>query len=200
MKLLGGMAAPVVEGIDEQKGKANYFIGKDPAAWRTDVRTFASVRERSVYPGIDLVFHGRGDLEYDFILAPGADPNRIALSFRGASGLLLEGDDLVLSTQAGELRQPRPIAYQEVDGIRKQVASRYEIKSKGRGRIVRFRIGSYDRSLPLVIDPSLVFSGQVAGTGGSFGGTAVDASGNCYITGTTDPAKFPTTVGQPNES
>jgi len=200
MKLLGATALPLVEGIDQQKGKANYFIGKDPAAWRTGIRTFASVRESSVYPGIDLVFHGSRDLEYDFVLAPGASPDKIALAFHGGSSLQLDGEDLVITTQAGELRQPRPIAYQEVDGTRQQVASRYEIKSKGRGRIVRFRLGSYDRRLPLVIDPSLVFSGRVAGTGSTVSGIAVDASGNSYITGTADPAVFPVTVGGPNQS
>jgi hypothetical protein len=204
MKLSGGTAVPLIEGIEPQKGKANYFIGQDPAAWRTGIQTFGSVRARSVYPGIDLVFHGSRDLarglEYDFVLAPGARPDKIALVFGGASSLRLDGEDLVLSTQAGELRQPKPVAYQEVDGIRKLVASRYEIKSKGRGRIVRFRLGPYDRGLPLVIDPSLVFSGRVAGTASTSSGIAIDASGNSYITGTADPAVFPVTVGGPNQS
>src|SRR5262249_42615029 len=109
-------------------------------------------------------------------------------------GIRIDGGDLLLSTSAGELRQHAPTAYQEIGGIRTEIASKYEIKGKGK-RVVSFRLGTYDHRAPLVIDPTVVYSTYFGGNGYSPVGLAVDASGNAYITGNADTATFTSTPG-----
>jgi hypothetical protein len=115
------------------------------------------VSSRDIYPGVDLVYYGTPRrLEYDFVVAPGADPDQIALAFDGVERLEVDGGgSLVAHTAAGELRQPRPVVYQERDGSRRRVAAGYVIDCEGS---VRIRLGAYDPSRPLVIDPVLSFS------------------------------------------
>src|SRR5207253_7382908 len=123
MQLVGASPGLPLSGAQELPGKANYFIGNDPAAWHTDIPTYARVGYENVYPGIDLAYHGaRGRLEYDFIVAPGADPDAIALRFAGADSMEVEASgDLVMRIAGGEVRQPRPLIYQELDGERREV-------------------------------------------------------------------------------
>ena len=165
-------------------GVVNYLVG-DAASWRTGIPTYARVRYREVYPGIDVVYYGNeGQLEYDFVLAPGADPRRIAVRYEGASRLHVDAaGDLLLKTAAGEMRQHRPELYQETGGVRRKIAGRYLL----RGQTVRFEVGAYDHRLPLVIDPTLTWA-----TYFGFGATtdqvlavAADAGGNIYATGST---------------
>jgi hypothetical protein len=187
MKLLGAVRNPRVDGLELAQGKINYFTGQDPAKWRTGIPTYARVKERGVYPGVDLVYHGAesnpAQLEYDFVIAPGANADAISLSFEGASGIHLDRGDLVLETPAGDIRQIAPTAYQQVGNVRKAVASKYEIKGKGR-RSVAFRLGSYDHNLPLVIDPTLVYSTYFSKSSvEGINGVAADASGDTYLTG-----------------
>ena len=159
------------------------------------------MRYVDVYPGVDLVYYGRPrQLEYDFVLAPGADPSQIALTFDGAERVEIDaGGDLVLHTGAGELRQPRPVVYQEIDGARRSVVGDYVLDGEGR---VRVRLGAYDVTRPVVIDPVLAYSTYLGGSNdeadGLFGavfGIAVDAAGNTYVTGSTTSVDFPTTPG-----
>src|SRR5256884_3108009 len=134
MSLVGAAPKPVVTGRDELPGKANYFIGKDPAKWRTNVPTYAKVHYRDVYPGIDLVYYGnQRQLEYDFVIAPGADPKKIVLGFKGAPKLEIDAQgDLVLHAAGGDLRQHKPIVYQDIDGIRREIDGGYVRKGANR--------------------------------------------------------------------
>ncbi|MBV9959015.1 MAG: SBBP repeat-containing protein, partial [Acidobacteria bacterium] len=194
MKLQGANRLPVVTGEHEMSARTNYFIGNDPQQWHGDVAQYERVRYASVYPGIDLLYYGQQQsLEYDFEVAPGADPRRIVLGFKGVRGLKIESSsgDLLLETASGEVRQHRPVVYQEVDGERRAVECRYVMKGK---RKVGFKVGAYDRTQRLVIDPVLAYSTYLGGGGGSdYGyGIAVDAVGNAYVTGYTYSINFPT--------
>lgn len=127
MTFAGANPTPRVTGREELPGTANYFIGNDPTKWRTNVPTYARVRYGDVYPGIDLVWYGtQGQLEYDLVVRPGADPTRIVLGFRGADQLALDAQgDLVLHTPLGPVHQRRPVIYQEVEGVRREVSGSY---------------------------------------------------------------------------
>jgi beta-propeller repeat-containing protein len=195
MKLAGANPSPHVTGHDELSGKTNYFVGADPAGWRTNIQNYARVQYRGVYPGIDLVYYGnQGQLEYDFVVAPGADPGRITMSFDGARDIRIDpSGDLILHVAGGDLRQHKPVVYQEAQGVRQKVAGRYVMKGK---RHVGFELGTYDGRRPLVIDPVLVYSTFLGGNANDSGNdVAVDAAGNAYVTGEATSTGFPTTPG-----
>jgi hypothetical protein len=179
---------------EEMPTKVNYFIGNNPARWRTQVSTYGKVHYQGVYPGIDLVYYGnQQELEYDFVIAPGANPEEIAWCFEGAEWIQIEDSgSLLVHTIGGKVRQRRPIAYQIVKGERNEISAKYVIE-KSEGRTVRFEIGEYDRALPLIIDPVLVYSSFLGGAGNDKGwDIAVDNNGNAYLTGETTSANFPT--------
>ena len=191
MQLLGANSAPRVQGGDELSGKSNYFIGNDPAKWHTEVANYSSVRYSDVYPGVDLVYYGnQRQLEYDFIVAPGVDPRNIALGFHGVDKLEVDGEgNLLLGTAGGEIRQHKPVVYQEVDGVRREVAGNYVIKGEHK---VGFEVADYDATRTLVIDPVLVYSTYLSGRGADSGyGIDIDAKGIAYVTGTTISTDFP---------
>jgi len=193
--VLGGNAAAKLTGLERLLTRTNYFIGSDPRKWKTNVPNYAKVKYSGVYPGIDLVFYGNQNfLEYDFIVSPGADPGVIALGFEGITGMRVdEKGDLVLGMDAGEIRQSRPVVYQQIDGTRRLIPASYLIKGK---KQIAFQIANYDRSKPLVIDPTLAFSTYLGGSGSDTGqGIAVDSAGNSYITGSTLSTDFPVTPG-----
>jgi hypothetical protein len=193
LKLVGAAGEARVSGERELAGRSNYFLGKDPRGWHTDVATYAQVRYREVYRGIDLVYYGRqGRLEYDFVVGPGGRTRQIRLGIEGAGSMRVEGEgDLVLAVGEGEVRLQRPEAYQWVGGVRRQVAARYAVVGK---REVGFQVGDYDSSQPLIIDPVLSYSTYLGGTGGDTAyGIAVDSSGCAYVTGTTGSRDFPLT-------
>ena len=170
-----------VEGIEQLQGKVNYFIGNDSSKWLTDIATYGKVVYRDAYPGIDMVYYGnRQQLEYDLIVAPGADPGVISVNYEGASKIKVDPQgNLVLNTSAGEIRQLKPVVYQEINGKKQPIDGRYFVRGKDS---VGFRVSRYDRSKPLVIDPILVYSSLIS-AGGSGEAIAVDSNGYAYITG-----------------
>lgn len=155
MRLDGANRQPEISAQNELAGKNNYFLG-EAANWRTAVPTFGRVKYEAIYPGVDQIFYGSGrQLEYDFVVAPEADAGQIALRFEGASEINIdESGDLTMRLGEDELRQQKPFAYQEINGTRKEIAVGYVVSNQ----TVGFKIGEYDRSLPLVIDPVLVYS------------------------------------------
>jgi uncharacterized protein YcfJ len=199
MELVGGNAQALATGLDAQAGTSNYFIGNDPTQWHTGITNYGRVEYQNVYAGVNLVYYGnQRQLEYDFIVAPGANPNTIRLAFDGAERLSLDAvGNLVLHTASGgDVIEHAPVVYQELGGVRQDVAGNYRIGKDGQ---VGFQVGAYDPSRPLVIDPVLSYSTYLGGAG-STGfdtafGIAVDQSGNAYVTGYTQSTSFPTTTG-----
>ncbi len=198
MKLAGARPAVSGTGTEQLPGEANYFLGNDPSAWRTHIPTFARVAYRDVYPGVDLVYYGHsGQLEYDFVLGPGADPAKIQLALDAKAHLTASGD-LALSLASSEVRFQKPVIYQTAaDGTRHYLDGGYVIASDSgpaarQESRVGFKVTSYDRSLPLVIDPTFTFATYLGGTGtDSALGIAVDTAGNLYVTGRTSSTNFP---------
>ena len=197
MELLGAAPGAALRGAETARGRSHYLIGSDPNRWRTNVAGYRRVRSAGVYPGIDVDYYGRGGrLEYDFLVAAGADPERIRLRWRGAPLRLDGSGDLVFGLPGGELRQHRPVAYQMVEGARQRVPCEYVLSRQGDGKPdplhpsslilhpseepdplhpssfilhpseVSFALGAYDRSRPLVIDPVLSYGTYLGGTGG----------------------------------
>lgn len=192
MRLAGAKERPHITGLDQQPGTSNYFIGKDPERWQRDVPNYARVEYAQVYPGIDLIYYGnQRQLEYDFVVAPGADPGAIALTFDGARSIATDATgNLVLTTADGQLQLQKPTIYQLADGVRHEVAGNFALQESG---TVRFDVSAYDVTAPLVIDPVLVYSSYLGGTGQDIGnGIAVDAAGSAYVVGDAGAATFPT--------
>lgn len=157
-----------VRGLDTLPGKSNYFAGRDPARWHTNIPNYARVLYRNIYPGIDLAYHGnQGQLEYDWIVRPGADPRAIRFSISGATHIRIDDGDLVAETAAGTVRNQKLVVYQEVRGTRRYVNVRYVLK----GNEVAFDLGAYDKSVELVIDPTLIFTALVGGSRPTIGGS-----------------------------
>jgi hypothetical protein len=197
MELAGANPDVRIAGTDRLPGIANYFIGNDPSHWQSNIPTYARVRYTDVYPGVDLVFYGnQRQLEYDFVLAPHADPSPIRLHFDGAGKLAISpAGDLTVATKCGDIAFHKPVVYQQVGGSRQLIPGRFTLLAD---RTASFKIGSYDHSQPLVIDPTLVYSTYLGGsgfTGDSGSGIAVDTEGNAYIVGSTNSADFPVTQG-----
>ena len=195
LRFLGANASPTLSGVRRSAGRVNYLIGNDSARWQTNLPPYREVVYRGLWPGIDLaVGGGDGRLKYEFRLAPGADPNRIRLRYRGQERLALARDGaLRVETPLGSLRDSRPLSYQPIEGNRVAVASRFTL---GPGGAYGFALGSYDRRYPLVIDPGLVYSTFLGGGGGGAAavGIAVDRAGSAYVTGLT-LLNVPTTAG-----
>ena len=193
--------APQIDGLDRLHGRSDYFAGDDPRNWHTGVPSFSRIKYQNLYPGIDAAFHGNGrKLEYDFTVAPGANADAIAISISGARKLAVNSNgNVILSLPSGDVELAKPIAYQSVEGKRREIAANYTISSNRR---VKFALGKYDDSYPLVIDPVLNYSTFLGGS--SFGdsgfGIAVDAVGNAYISGTTYSLTFPNTASALNQN
>src|SRR5438876_7907036 len=193
MTFMGASPQAQIMGQREVAGKVNYFLGNDPAKWRTNVPTYAAVRYEGLYPGIDLVYYGNNQqLEYDLVVAPGADPSQIALSFKGADRLEVDAQgDLVLHTAVGAIHQRRPLIYQELEDGRREISGGYVLKG---AESVGFQVAAHDISRPLVIDPGVVYSTYLS-YADHVRSIAVDATGAPFVTGFTFSGDFPTTVG-----
>jgi len=192
MKLAGANGNASIVGTDMLPGKSNYFIGNDASRWHRNVPQFARVKYENVYRGINLVFYGnQGRLEYDFQVAPGADPSQAELEFEGLKKLELAQGNLILKSQGGSVRLEAPQVYQQIGGRRQRIGGRFVLRGANR---VGFEIGPYDHSRELIIDPILSYATYFGGGGDDTSPSiAVDASGNIYLAGTTDsvPTTFP---------
>jgi len=225
MTWLGASPQPLIEGLAPLGARSNYFIGRDSSSWVTNVPHYAALRYRGLYPGIDLVYYSnasrgychdaRGDdgvqdheqqprLEYDIVVAPGADPGAIRLAVDGAQAAgLNERGDLLLTTEAGVITQHRPVIYQEIGGARRPVAGAYVVRSSGTGRHeIGVKVASYDPRRPLVIDPTLSSSSYWGGDNDDVA-TAIAVNvnnGEVYLAGYTDSTDYPTVDPVPGAS
>jgi hypothetical protein len=166
-------------------GRINYLIGRDPAQWHTGLPTFARVHYRGLFPGVDAIFYGnKGGIEYDLVLVPGADPAKISFALEGATSMrLANSGDLVLTFRDAEVRQLKPMVYQEINGARRLLPAHYIIH---RDKTVGFEIAGFNRNLPMVIDPRLAYSTYLGSdTVDTVTSVAVDQFGNAYATGST---------------
>jgi uncharacterized protein (TIGR03437 family) len=194
MRFEGANPNPQVEGEERLPGTINYFLGTTPAKRSATLPRFGRVVYRNLYPGIDLAYHGiECQLEYDFVVSPGADPRAIRLKITGQDKARVDKNgDLVLLAGGYELRQHKPLIYQERNGSREPVGGRYVL----RGNMVEFEIAPYDAGRILVIDPLLGYSSYLGGNNEDNGsGVATDSAGNVYVTGGVLSTDFPTTPG-----
>lgn len=192
LRLIAADPGAAGQGVNQLAGVSNYLIGNDPSRWHTGVAQFGSVQYANVYPAIDVVYHGnQGQLEYDFIVKPGAHVGAIRLGVDGATSLSLDAQgNLIVHTAGGELVEKAPVLYQDVAGIHRSVAGRYVLRDNHQ---VGFAVGAYDASAPLVIDPVFSYSSYLGGSGSDAAyGIAVDETGSVYVTGYTSSTNFPT--------
>ena len=192
-KLLGANLSARIVGEGQQTSTSNYFIGNDPNKWRTSIPNYARVRYVDLYRGIDLVYYGRdGNVEYDWIVSPGADPQKIRLIFADADQVRIDRQgDLVITQGESEYRHKKPAVYQEIAGKRIRVRGTWVLQGKEAG----FRVGTYDRAQTLVIDPPLIYATYLGGSGLDYAyAVAVDNVGNTYLTGETGSTNFPTSA------
>ena len=201
MTLLGGNRAAPLTGSGLRPGATNYLDDIAPRKSVTNIRTFAEVRQRDVYPGIDLVYHGDRQLEYDFVVNPGATPEAITLRFDAEAVQIDEAGDLIVTTAGRQMRHRKPLVYQHAGGTRREIAGRYTLHA---GRDVGFSVAEYDTRRTLIIDPVLEYSTYLNGTTSPPSGPpgsavatgfkiVVDASGNAYVMGDARALDFPTT-------
>jgi len=196
LQLIGASEKAELSGLHQRPGRSNYFIGNDPSKWLTAVPHFGRVKIAGAYPGIDLIFYGSPQqLEYDFVLAPGTEPNQIRLNAVGASSVAINSEgNALLKTNSGEVELKRPVAYQQIDGVRKSVSSDFQLAA---GNTLSFTLGSYDHRYPLVVDPVLLYAVALGGSNGNHAlGMDLDAAGNAYVTGNSCSSDFPTTAGE----
>jgi hypothetical protein len=163
MNVVGANPTPKITGRDQLPSTSSYFLGGDPKKWHTNIPNFGKVQYEDIYPGIDLFYHGtQGQLEYDFVLHPGTNPETVVLEFTGVKNIRVSSrGELVLETVHGQICFHKPVAYQEDHGNRRDVQARYRRMQKRR---VGFAVGAYDPSETLIIDPA-PSTGEPAETG-----------------------------------
>jgi hypothetical protein len=180
ISLVRSNPSPSIEGMDPLPVRSDYFHGSREN-WRTGVANYSRLRYRDVYPGIDMIYYGNRDrLEYDFVLRPGADPNRIRLKFRGAGSVSLTPEgDLLLESEGARLVQKKPLVVQQD----RPIAARYRLLG---GNEVSVALEAYDRSRALTIDPVLVYSSLLGGSGSdAITAVKVDRAGFVWVAGYT---------------
>ncbi len=195
LQLVGANPRARGVGLDRLPGATNYLIGRDSRRWHTGIATYGRVAYKDVYPGIDLVYYGNGgQLEYDYVVAPGADPQHIRLGIGGARHIGLDrSGNLVAQASGGVVRLLRPVVYQQTGAARRAVSGGYALLGHGR---VGLRIGTYDHRRPLIVDPVLGYATYLGGGNDDYAnGIAVDGQGNTYVVGVTGSADFTATTG-----
>ena len=201
MRLVNANPQPEISGFEPLPTQVNYYQGQDPKQWHTAIPTYAKVQLQKVYPGIDLVYYGnQRQLEYDFVVAPSADPAQIRLTLAGldeaVQTTLADNGDLMLKMGQGEMRWHKPVVYQDIAGQRQSVDGQfvlYPAKDKAAG--IGFAIAAYDRTQALVIDPVLAYSTFLGGMSDDYATSiAVDNVGNAYVTGAAASTNFPSTI------
>ena len=181
-----------VDGTDRLAGESNYLRGQRPSDWLSHIPTFATVQYTGLYAGIDVRFHGsRNQLEYDFVVSPGADPRRIKIRYEGAQLRSEANGDILIERDGIATRQHRPIAYQESRGVRTEVAVRTVVTGNNE---ISFLLPAYNRNLTLTIDPALDYSGELGGNG-AVTAIAADPTGNVYLAGNTNGTGFDASPG-----
>lgn len=199
LRLAHANPVPRVSGLDELPGISNYFLGNDPKEWRTSVPSFGKVRYEGVYPGVDLVYYGNhGQLEYDFVIAPGTDADVIRMNVRGVGNIHTDAaGDVILCAEEGEVRMHKPLVYQRGVTATERVDGRYILREKQRGEYeIGFQIAGYDTTRALIIDPTLDYSTFLGGFDTDrVNDITVDSDGSAYVTGFTWSANFPTAPG-----
>ena len=201
MQLLGMNRDSKPIGLNRLPGTSNYLLGNDPAQWHTNIPAYSKVRYSSVYPGVDLVYYGnQRQLEYDFVVAPHADPDLIRMHFAGTKSLKLDGNgNLTILADDGEVAFHKPVVYQLVDDRKGRNANRRQVTGNFAllgDNSAGFALGQYDRSKPLIIDPTLVYSTFLGGSNSdTINAIAVDSSGAAYLTGSTSSTDYPVTPG-----
>ncbi len=197
IRAAGSNPAAVIESGDRLSATANFLIGPE-AEWRIGVSLYRSIAYRGLYPGIDMVYGADGgNLKSEYVVQPGADPSRIRLEYSGAGQPAIdESGGLILAIGGDRLREAAPVIYQLRAGLREPVPGRFAVDADG---TVSFVLGRYDTSLPLVIDPTMVYSTLLGGSGSNAAtAVAVDSSGNAYIAGFTASQNFPTASPEQN--
>jgi hypothetical protein len=194
MRLSGANVNPKLSPQDPLPGQVNYFRGNDRTKWHAGIATWNTVKYEKVYPGIDLVFYGnQGQLEFDFIARPGADPSNIRFRVDGARATVDRSGDVVLAASGETVKMQKPVVYQDTTAGRRPVAGRFVVTESNE---IAFALGDYDHRQPLVIDPTLVYASYLGGTQENrITGLAVAANGEAFVTGFTYSADFPTTGG-----
>jgi hypothetical protein len=196
LTLAGGRPVPPVP-LDRLPFTSSHFRGRDASAWRRGVSGFARLRYAAVYPGTDMVFHGRdGSLEVDFELEPLADPGRIAIRLDGVDAVAPSAaGDLVLHSGGSRLTLRRPVAWQDGPEGREDVPVAFRL-SDNDGSVIRFDLGGYDRARALVIDPRVIYGTAIGGSGADVAyALHVDDAGRAYVVGDTRSADFPAAGG-----
>lgn len=204
IKPVGLQEGVKISALEKTGHRVNYFLGNDPQKWRTDIPTYRAVVYENAYAGIDLKFYGKGQqLEYDVVVQPGADPGQVKFAFQGVKEMQVTpaGDLALVLPDGGRLAQKKPVIYQEVAGRRLPVDGKFRLCQGEAALSCGFTVAAYDRKLPLVIDPGLVYSTYLGGPGGVSGNAiAVDAGGSAYVAGATSSPEFPTTAGAYQET
>ena len=211
MRLRGGDNRAEINGLQAQSSSVNYYFGNDAQKWQTNLATFAQVKTANVYQGVDVIYYGNQNrLEYDFVVAPHSSFEQIALEFDGADKLQIQPNgDLLARVGKSEMRQHKPVIYQQINGEKREIAGGYKIEKTNRRRrsSVKFEIGDYDADQPLIIDPTIVFSTLLGGSAGDDfftpeAGTSItaDAAGNVYVAGLTPSSNFPRANAQQNQN
>ncbi len=187
MKLVGASVEAKAEGLEPLGGYSSYFAGKTEKDWFTGIPHFGRVRYKNVYPGIDLVYYGnQRNMEYDFLVAPGADPKQIELVFSNVDSLRVDAGDLIIRAAGREMKQRKPRVFQ----AGRELGSRYRIVD---GKRVRLALDAFDAEQPLTIDPILEFSTYLGGPGeDSAYGVVLDSSGFVYVAMATQSPASPT--------
>jgi uncharacterized repeat protein (TIGR01451 family) len=198
MRVVGANQHARANGVDKQLAQCNYFIGNDPSQWHKNVANYGKVRYAGIYPGIDLMYYGKQkQLEYDFVVNPGADPKLIALTFASGADAskptqlsVNDAGDLVAALPDGEVSFHKPVVYQNNNKSKIPVDGRYTLQADGK---VGFELGAYDRSKQLVIDPVLSFSTYLGGSGNDigYGVTYGIDHGEPTLVGSTSSVDFP---------